>query len=722
MTFSITVKESIKTALALTIAYGIALSLDWDTPMWAGFAVIFVSLSTSGQSFNKSAMRMFGTLIAGSASLTLIALFPQDRWLYILALSLYVGFCTYMMGGARHQYFWFVCGYVCIIVSLEAGPNPVAAFTIAILRAKETGLGIIVYSVVTSLLWRSNSADHFKTTVTQLQATQHQLYRTFFNSMVRQGHEDESSLLITTEAQQLTQFKTLLLAAETDSYEIGGLKQQWRNYQNQRFELTAVMQRWHDGFRAVQALDYRLLIVNLAEFDGELEARFVQTQRMFELHSPDHQPQFVELKLDKSRVSALSHFQKAALLETVTNLQQLEQITAALFNSMADIQGLSDAPGTPVAESTVPTTEFTFDIERLAGAVQVMATIWISFLLFIYVYDLPTGISFVIFSSVMAMPLASGTIMRISSMFVPFMSSVLICGFLYAFILPQLSSFIGLGTMLFLVTFLMCYFYSTPQKGLYRAASLSVFVTMIGINNEQSYNILTVYNTGLMFLLAFILWFTAAYIPFSPRPEKAFIRLLSRFFRSSVFLISTLSVNPDQPLSFWQQRRKAFHLHEIKTLPDKIEKWRRLINSEIIMGSSGKQVDLITPHLQMINLRLQTLLEACSSPQAQFLIDALQADRRLWRTTLKGVFESLSIHPMIENQTVLRSELTKIIAHLESRIESLLNTPEADQLTLTERTNFYHLLAAYRGVTDRLLDYTGNAKAIQWERWSEARL
>ena len=165
----------------MTIAYGIALAQDWNNPLWAGFAVAFVSLSTSGQSFNKSAMRMLGTLISVTMILVFIALFPQDRWLFMLVLSLYVGICTYMMGGAKNQYFWFVCGYVCIIVGLEAGPNPVGAFDLAILRAQETGLGILVYSVITALLWRSNSAEKFKEVSLQLQKTQHQLYRRCFN-------------------------------------------------------------------------------------------------------------------------------------------------------------------------------------------------------------------------------------------------------------------------------------------------------------------------------------------------------------------------------------------------------------------------------------------------------------------------------------------------------------------------------------------------------------
>jgi len=53
MTLSSKAKEAIKTALAMTIAYGIALSMDWDKPYWAGFAVAFVSLTSIGQSMNN---------------------------------------------------------------------------------------------------------------------------------------------------------------------------------------------------------------------------------------------------------------------------------------------------------------------------------------------------------------------------------------------------------------------------------------------------------------------------------------------------------------------------------------------------------------------------------------------------------------------------------------------------------------------------------------------
>jgi len=102
-------REAIKTALAVTIAYGIALQLGWEKPMWAGFAVAMVSQATAGQSLNKATLRTFGTLVAAVAALTILALSPQDRWLFMVLLSAYVSFVTYMMGGSRYPYFWQVC-------------------------------------------------------------------------------------------------------------------------------------------------------------------------------------------------------------------------------------------------------------------------------------------------------------------------------------------------------------------------------------------------------------------------------------------------------------------------------------------------------------------------------------------------------------------------------------------------------------------------------------
>src|SRR5210317_1496276 len=80
-------KESIKVALAMVIAYGISLWMDWDRAYWAAFAVAFVSLASIGQSMNKAALRMVGTLVAMVIALIFISFFAQDRWPFILVLT-----------------------------------------------------------------------------------------------------------------------------------------------------------------------------------------------------------------------------------------------------------------------------------------------------------------------------------------------------------------------------------------------------------------------------------------------------------------------------------------------------------------------------------------------------------------------------------------------------------------------------------------------------------
>ena len=117
-------KAAVKTALAMVLAYGVALSMDWDHAYWAAFSVAFCSLSTIGESLNKGLLRLSGTLLAGLAALTLIALFPQDRWLFLIGMSIFTGLCTYMMFGTSRWYFWYVAGFSVPLLALAGGANP----------------------------------------------------------------------------------------------------------------------------------------------------------------------------------------------------------------------------------------------------------------------------------------------------------------------------------------------------------------------------------------------------------------------------------------------------------------------------------------------------------------------------------------------------------------------------------------------------------------------
>jgi uncharacterized membrane protein YccC len=147
------VKTAMRTALAMVLAYGIALSMDWSHPYWAAFSVAFCTLSTVNESLDKGLLRLAGTLVGSVAALTLIALFPQDRWLFLIAMSVFTGSCVFIMIGKTHWYFWYVAGFSVPLLAFAGGANAPNDFETVILRTEETTLGILCYSLVWLMLW-----------------------------------------------------------------------------------------------------------------------------------------------------------------------------------------------------------------------------------------------------------------------------------------------------------------------------------------------------------------------------------------------------------------------------------------------------------------------------------------------------------------------------------------------------------------------------------------
>ena len=209
-------KEAIKTGLAMAIAFGIALAMDWENPYWAGFAVAVISLSTAGQSLNKGAMRMLGTLVAAVAALTLLALFPQDRWLLMIALSVYLAGCTFMLTGKKRQYFWFCSAFVCVIIVVSGGPDSENAFHTVVERTQETGVGILVYGLISAFLWPQSSRSDLEAASLRLIAVQHRLFRSYRELMGGQG------TMAATRSERLEQVP--------DSYTVWEVRHFWRRF------------------------------------------------------------------------------------------------------------------------------------------------------------------------------------------------------------------------------------------------------------------------------------------------------------------------------------------------------------------------------------------------------------------------------------------------------------------------------------------------------------
>ena len=228
----------------------------------------------------------------------------------------------------------------------------------------------------------------------------------------------------------------------------------------------------------------------------------------------------------------------------------------------------------------------------------------------------------------------------VSKLFVPAASSVLFAAVVYIFIMPQLSSFIGLGLLIFAATFAICYLFAEPRQMLGRALGLAMFVTIASISNEQTYNFLSVANTAMMFPLIFLILAITAYIPWSPRPERAFLRLLGRYFRSSAYLMSAMRWDPPHAATRLERWKKGFHTREVATLPAKLRSWQPHLDNWVLSDNSPEQVQALVTSLQTMTYRMQHLLEERGTPQAELLVQELLDDFRAWRSGCRDPFSN----------------------------------------------------------------------------------
>lgn len=713
-------KEAIKTALAMTIAYGISLSMAWDRPFWAGLAVAVVSLSSIGQSINKAAFRMFGTLLAMVVSLTVIALFAQQRWAFILFLTAYAAFCTYMMSGSKRAYFWQVSCFVAIIICVDGGTDPVNAFDTAILRFEQTGLAILVYSLIAIFLWPSSSRDLFNAAATDLACSQHQFCQACLGLAKGQGDEQEIQRLVTQVVQAKTHFDQLLDAAEVDSSEVWELRRPWRQYQRQDKELMQALERWRESLAEVQVMDLQGLLPKLETFAAELDGRLAQIAHMLQGDAPERAPQSMDLPFDKDALQSLSHFQTAALVVSRSHMLQLEQLSRLLFETVRELKGFgtSRAPSSPPIRRTAM---FLPDLDRLASVVRFMAIMGVVWLALIYVTDLPGGVGLLGFAGSLGIVIANTPQLAVSVLFMPCAISVLFAAIVYIFIMPKLSSFLGLGLLIFAVTFAICYLFATPRQATGKAIGLSLFVAIASISNEQSYNFLAVANTAMMFPLLFLVFGLTAYIPWSPRPERAFLRLLGRFFHSSEYLMSAMRWDGRHAPTRWERWKKAFHEREVATLPAKLAAWAPQFDDWVLSSTSMQQVQALMTSVQVLSYRMERLLGECGNPQAQFLVQQLLEDFRAWRLGIQACFQQLATGPAAGERETLRKLLDEKLEHLEARMQDVLERAPGEQVSDQEAENFYRLLGAYRALSVALVEYVGNTAAIDWVPWHEER-
>jgi uncharacterized membrane protein YccC len=571
-------------------------------------------------------------------------------------------------------------------------------------------------------LWPRSTREELDATSLKLFETQRGLYRAYRALMIGTGSEEDSRAQRLQEVQLLSQLGACLEAAVVDNYAVWEVRYQWRRFLDQSTALMETLEGWRESFPELQQLDLNKLLPNLDAVCSELAMRFEQIQRMLGGEAPERAPQPITLTVDKVELAALSHFERAALAVTKAQLDRLEAISRSLFDCVQDIQeikGFGRQVSMPPREKA-PSKGLALDPDRMAAVVSVLSAMWLAFLIWVYV-DPPGHSGFVVMAPSLALALANAPQVRVLTLFLPLILSSVFAGVLYIFVMPHLSGFPELALMIFAATFAIAYLFYRPQQGLSRAFGLAFFAVITGVDNQQTYSFLSFANSLAMAALVLALLAVTAYIPFSPQPEKAFVRLLRRFFRHAEFLMSRLALDQDRRKVIVGRCKTALYRNDLLELPGKLGMWGAMIDHRLFPGTSPEQVQALVTSLQALAYRINALVDAREYPQAELLVRELKDDVRAWRLAIEGLFQSWAADPAFASGGDLQERLVAVLAKLESRIDTTFDKVEQGKLGAGDYENFYRLLGSYRGLSEAVVAHARLAEGIGWDQWREAR-
>jgi hypothetical protein len=468
-------------------------------------------------------------------------------------------------------------------------------------------------------------------------------------------------------------------------------------------------------------MDIHSTLPNAPAFFDELDCRFEEIRRLLEGQPTRYKLEPVSLRVNQNAVGGLSHFEQAALVVTRLELEKLETLTTALFDCALDLTGQATDNLTP---QPLPASKAAgsgirlpvFDLDHLQSAAYAAVVTCVGFCVWIYV-DPPGHNGWLFLLATFALITIGMQQVPVIRFVPPFAVAAVLCIGVYVFIMPRLSTYFELGLVLFTCMFILRYLFT----GLAQTMGNIAIINMLPIQNQQSYDFAALVNSMIFMIMVFLFLHAMSSMLGSPRPEKKVLVLLRRFFRSTEFLMSSLTHESARQASSIYRWKLAFYRHEMNSLPEKIGAWSKAIDQNKFSGNQPDQVQLLVMSLQDLVNRIDYLLEASDTPQAESLAREMKPSVRAWRSSIESLFVEWAANPGSKPAVGLEQRLAARLGKLEQRIDATIEQADREALSDDDGENFYRLLGAYRGVSEAAVSYAGIAATLDWDNWREEK-
>ena len=730
MTQTVRLQEAFKLALSLMLFYWLALYMDWDLPKFGALAIVVTSLSTSGASLSKGVMRVVGTGIGALAGFVLLSWFSQSPLGMLLAVAVYLVFVGYFLQTTRQGDTWFNAGFLAVAVWSSSYMKVDTAFHFATNRFLETAAGVLLFTLVSALLWPRTSKAALRQQGQALWESMQKLYGLYRQQLIDGTVATEAAGLRTKLAGDYQQMLATLEAAYLDTPQVRAKKRSWEILRINLWAFGNANELWRESINDCRQLDLNTLLSGLEGALDTLDKRLEHGNALWQsqqapgsMGTAEDQSLLKELVLDiDTRAGAsLSHFEHAALMNFVEQLRILDRTSRDLLQTLRILANLD--PGSKLLNrkpAEDPYQPSAWNPERLLKA-TFPALCWITGYAFWVYINPPGGPAIPMMSAAFGLMMLMAPVNLFGLLIVLLLSMFVAVAPIYLFIMPMLDSGFGLLALIFVYTFVFAWLGGISP--VLKLGPLAMFVMMVDINNDQIYSFILLVTAGLVMLLGVSTVMIVHRLLSPMHPEKIMLRSVRRFLIGCARITGEFRLlSPRQRAREHQIKKRIFETTILPIATQLLSLEKRLDYPQFPENSPEKVQDLVDS-LQSIRFRLQSLeasydKAANESPE---LMQALAPLSEKWRQRVQSVFEQWAHLDKMDTLIDEWSTESSLSHELERQLGELKQGKSADSIDDRALQNLYACMGSTQSLLEAMKELGDSMQRINWNQWAVAR-
>ena len=730
MSQQVQLQEAFKLALSMMLFYWLALYMDWDLPKFGALAIVVISLSTTGASLNKGIMRVAGTGLGALAGFVLLSWFSQSPLGMLLATAAWLVFVGYFLQTTRQGDTWFNAGMLAVAVWSSSYMRIDTAFHFATTRFLETAAGVLLFTVISVMLWPRTSGTALQQQGQTLWEGLQSLFNHYRQQLSTGSISEETADLRTRIAGEHQQLLATLEAAYSDTPQVGANKRVWEILRTSLRSFGNAQELWRESINDCRELDLQSLLPGLEAALETLGQRLERGRMLWEEQKTDIIEQdpddtalltALALETDKQRCQALSHFQQAAIMNFVVQLQALDHSSRELLLTLRILANLDPASSLRNHTQTADPFQPSFwNPDRLLKALF-PAICWIvGYAFWVYVNP-PGGPGIPMMAAIFGLMLVMAPANLFGLLIVLLLSMFIAVAPVYLFLMPTLDSGFGLLTLIFIYTFVFAYL--GGRSPILKIGPLVMFVMMVDINNQQNYSFIALVTTGLVMLMGISVVVIVNRLLSPMHPEKVLLRSVRRFLAGSARIINDVRAHSPQQQRRGRQRRKRVFETAILPISAQLLSLEKNLDYPLFPDNTQEKVQRLVDSLQSVRLRLQTLEASYTTAESESpeLMRSLDSINRKWRESIHSVFEKwsrLEQTDILNKEWNAQSNLSEELKQQFGRLQQEQGSAEFDGQALR---NIYAVMGSTQSLLDAMKELGDNMQQINWEQWAVSR-